>query len=265
MNRVGQIIGKEWAEIFKNKMVLLAVVFLPLLFTAMPLVILYAMGNSGDFSQSTQITNDIPQEFMSACGELQGMACVQYFVISQFLVLFLMMPIIIPGTIASYSIVGEKTAHTLEPLLATPISTLELLAGKGLAAAVPAIIATWGSFAAFSLGSSILAANPAVSAKLFSGLWLTAILVVAPLLSVAAVSMSVMISSRVNDPRVAEQLSAMVVLPLMVLFLGQSFGLIQLNQSLITWVALVMIVLDVVLLYFAVQLFQRETILTRWR
>jgi ABC-2 type transport system permease protein len=74
-----------------------------------------------------------------------------------------------------------------------------------------------------------------------------------------------MISSRVNDPRVAEQLSSLVVIPLVALFMGQSFGLIQYNLTLVIWVALGMVLLDAVLLYFAIQLFQRETILTRWK
>ena len=67
----------------------------------------------------------------------------QIYLINEFLLLFMMMPLIIPITIAAYSIVGEKTTRSLEPLLATPITTAELLIGKGLAAAIPAIAATW--------------------------------------------------------------------------------------------------------------------------
>ena len=40
MSKVWVIVRKEWSEVFKNKMVLFAVAFLPLLFTAMPLGIL---------------------------------------------------------------------------------------------------------------------------------------------------------------------------------------------------------------------------------
>jgi len=265
MDIIWRIVLKEWSEVFKNKVVLLAVVFVPLVFTAISLTVFYSMEVSGDFNQSLQNTSDIPQEFLELCGELQGIECMQYFIVSQFLILFLIMPIVIPGTIASYSIVGEKTTHTLEPLLAAPISALELLAGKGFAAAIPAILATWGSYAVFAIGSSILAVSPAVTARLLSGLWLIAILLVSPLLSIASVSISVMISSRVNDPRVAEQLSGLVVLPLMALFLGQAFGLIQLNESLIIWIALLLMLLDAIFIVIAIQLFQRETILTRWK
>ena len=51
---------------------------------------------------------------------------------SNFMVLFLMMPLMVPVTIAAYSIVGEKVTHSLEPLLATPITTTQLLLGQGI-------------------------------------------------------------------------------------------------------------------------------------
>jgi hypothetical protein len=46
---------------------------------------------------------------------------------------------------------------------------------------------------------------------------------------------------------------------------AQTTGLIFLNRSLILWIAFLMVVLDLVLLFFATRLFQRENILTRWK
>ena len=145
-----------------------------------------------------------------------------------------MMPAIIPITIASYSIVGEKSTHTLEPLLATPISTGQLLAGKALAAAIPSVIASLIAFLIFATGTYFLAASPAVALQLFSPLWVIGIFVVGPLLSLAGVSLAVMISSRVNEPRAAEQPSALIILPVMAIFIGQLMGAIIVNQSFCT-------------------------------
>jgi ABC-2 type transport system permease protein len=142
---------------------------------------------------------------------------------------------------------------------------VELLAGKALAAVIPALIATWGSYVIFVVGAVNLTASSAITNKLFEGLWLLAIFGVAPLLSIAGVSLAVMISSRVNDPRIAEQLSALVILPMVGIFLGQSFGLISVNEIVIVWIGLIMLLVDAALLYFATQLFQRENILTRWK
>jgi ABC-2 type transport system permease protein len=74
-----------------------------------------------------------------------------------------------------------------------------------------------------------------------------------------------MISSRVNDPRVAEQISMVIILPVLAGFFGQVAGLFVLNKQLILIVAIVMVGLDVVMVYLATRVFQREQILTRWK
>ena len=96
-------------------------------------------------------------------------------------------------------------------------------------------------------------------------MWLIAIFIAGPLMSVLSVNFSIMVSSRVNDPRVAEQLSAVVILPLLAVFFGQIAGLFILNSTLILLMCLVLFLVDVLMVYLAVRLFQRETILTRWK
>jgi ABC-2 type transport system permease protein len=74
-----------------------------------------------------------------------------------------------------------------------------------------------------------------------------------------------MISSRATDPRVAEQLSAVVVVPIILLIVGQSAGLIIIDRTLVLLAAGALITIDAILVYLAVKLFQREQILTRWK
>ena len=201
LNRIRTIIDKEWSEVFKNRLVLFTVAFLPLIFTVMPLGVIYATAGSGDLSGEVA---DLPAQFLAQCGGAPPGECLQIFIMNQFLLLFMMMPLIIPVSIAAYSIVGEKTTRSLEPLLATPISTGELLLAKGLAAAVPAMLATWLGYLLFVLGAPLVGAGPAAVASLISPVWLLAVLVVGPLMSVMAVNFAIMVSSRVTDPRVAE-------------------------------------------------------------
>lgn len=263
MNRIKAIIAKEWREVFKNKFVIFTVSFLPLMITALPLITLYFAGGSDDFSGLS--TADLPPQFMALCGDLSAGDCMLYYLVTQFILLFMMVPVIVPMTIASYSIVGEKTTRTLEPLLATPVSTIEILVGKGLAGVIPAVLATWGGYLVYAAGAHFMVGNPVVVSKLFDPLWMISIFLVGPLLSLFGVSISVMISSRVNDPRVAEQISGIFVLPVVGLFIGQMTGLILINEQFILWMAAVLAALDAVLFYFAVQVFQRETILSRWK
>ena len=263
MDKIKAIIIKEWREVFKNKFVLFSVSFLPLMITAIPLVTLYYTGRTDGFAAIS--IADIPPQFVPLCGELNGGDCMLYYIVTQFILLFMMVPVIVPMTIASYSIVGEKTTRTLEPLLATPVTTLQILIGKGLAGVIPAVLTTWGGYLIYAAGAHLMVSNPEVVVKLFDPLWMIAIFLVGPLLSVMGVSIAVMISSRVNDPRVAEQISGVFVLPVVGLFVGQMSGLILINEEFILWMAAVLAVLDSILFYFAIQVFQRETILSRWK
>jgi ABC-2 type transport system permease protein len=261
MNKIQTIIDKEWAEVFKNRMVLFTVAFMPLLFTALPLIMLYTMGSSagGD-------TGDIPPQFLAICGEsLSGGECLQVFMVNEFLLLFMMMPLMIPVAISAYSIVGEKTTRCLEPLLATPITTVELIIGKGLAAAIPAIVATWAGFGVFAIGARLMVSNPLVYMRLVDPMWLIAIGVVGPLMAVAAISVSIIVSSRVSDPRAAEQISMVIMLPLLAIFFAQIAGVILVNSQFMALTAGVLALIDVGLVYLGVKLFQRETILTKWK
>ena len=131
------IIDKEWSEVFKNRMVLFTVGFMPLVFTIMPLVILGCDAHIRPAAAAT--CADMPAGLpRCAAPSMRGRVPADLHV-NQFMLMFMMMPLAIPMAIAAYSIVGEKTTRSLEPLLATPITTEELLAGKGLAAAIPAI------------------------------------------------------------------------------------------------------------------------------
>jgi ABC-2 type transport system permease protein len=94
---------------------------------------------------------------------------------------------------------------------------------------------------------------------------LIAILVVGPLMAVFSVNVAVMVSSRASDPRVAEQVSMVVILPLMMVLLGQIAGWVVVNAHLMAVVALGLVVIDVGFIYLGARLFQREKILTQWK
>jgi len=262
MNNIKTIIDKEWLEVFKNRFVLFTVMLLPVLFTILPLVMLFAMRSSGELTGST---TDVPPSFMAACGNLAPEDCIQVFMINQFLLMFMLLPLAIPVAIAAYSVVVEKTTRSLEPLLATPITTVELLAGKSAAAVIPAIAATWVGFLVFVLTSPLVGIRPAVHAEILSPTWLIAIGIVGPLMAVMAVNFALIVSSRVNDPRAAEQISMVVIVPLLGLIFGQIAGVLVLNVQLMVSVAIGIAVVDVALIYLGARLFQREVILTRWK
>ncbi len=263
MKKIQTIIRKEWSEVFKNRMVLFTVSFLPLILTAIPLGIIYATSTSSDFAGAT---SDMPAEFNAFCpSEFSGGDCFQVFIVSQFMIMFMIIPLAIPASISAYSIVGEKINRSLEPLLATPITTYELLIGKSLSAIIPALGATWIGFTIFIIGAWIMIANPDVIGSFLDGRWLIAIFVIGPLMALTAVSFSTIVSSRVNDPRVAEQVSMIIILPVLAAFFGQMAGIITLNITFMVTSAIGLAMVDAVLVFLSIRLFQRETIITRWK
>jgi len=262
LNKIRIIIRKEWAEVFKNRMVIFSVLFMPLLFTAIPLIFLYSTRNAG----ADGLSGEMPAQMTQLCREgLSGGECFQVYMVSQFIIMYLLIPLIIPVNIAAYSIVGEKTTRSLEPLLATPVKTIELLTGKNLAAVIPAVLSTWIGFGLYAVGAFLMVENRLILASLFDVMWMLAIFVGGPFLAILSVNFSLMVSSRVNDPRVAEQLSTVVIAPVLALFFGQVSGLFVIDSRMILIMIGALIVIDIIMIYLAERLFQRETILTRWK
>lgn len=61
-------------------------------------------------------------------------------------------PISISLVIALETFVGEKERRSLEPLLSTPLSNIELYVGKTLAAMIPPLLASYGGMGVYLIG-----------------------------------------------------------------------------------------------------------------
>jgi ABC-2 type transport system permease protein len=73
------------------------------------------------------------------------------------------------------------------------------------------------------------------------------------------------VSSRVNDARTAQQLGGFLALPISALFVAQLAGQFLLGVGALLATALVLVAVNAALLWVGVRVFQRETILMRWR
>jgi ABC-2 type transport system permease protein len=100
---------------------------------------------------------------------------------------------------------------------------------------------------------------------MFAPHWLFAMLVLGPLLAIGATGATVMISSRVSDPRTAQQLSGLVVIPMIGVMFGQITGVILISPTVLGSACAGLLGLDAVVLWLAVATFEREAILTRWK
>ncbi|MBP7998483.1 MAG: ABC transporter permease subunit [Chloroflexi bacterium] len=268
MEKIKTIVLKEWSEIFKNRFVLLTVLLMPLVLTIIPLVSLASITGAMSAEVDSFATTDesSPDAFTERfCpGDFNQTDCLQVYMINLFTLMFMIMPVAIPVTIAAYSIVGEKTNRSLEPLLATPLTTVELIVAKILAAAIPALLATWTGFTIYVIALRLMMADH-IFRTILDPMWWMAIFILGPLFTLLAISVAIMISSRVSDPRIAEQISALVILPIILLMVGQSMNLIIINRTFVIIMIIAAAILDTILIFLSFRIFQRESILTRWK
>jgi ABC-type Na+ efflux pump permease subunit len=237
-----------------------AVTFLPVFVTVVvPHVTGEQLSESNDFEETLESYRQQPE--MRA---LDVEAVVQASMFQYFLLLVVLVPVTCSISVASDSIVSEKQSRALEPLLATPITTVELLAAKVLGALLPAVLMILVTLALY-FGAIALLAREGVLAAVLGVRSLALILLVGPLASLAALQLAVCVSSRVSDARTAQQVGALVVLPVVGLFLGQLVGGLSLTLPVLVTIALLLVAANAGLLWAAVRIFDRESILTRWR
>jgi ABC-2 type transport system permease protein len=261
MHPIVAILHKEWADLRQDRLILLGTVIPSAVLTAVPLLGASVAAGFSDGEAPVAI-----QEFPHlANAGLTRIELGQALIGQQAVILFLMLPLIIPSVIASYSIVGEKTRRTLEPLLATPVRSWELLAGKFLAALIPSLVLSWVAAAVYTLGMYRIVVSTRALSFIINETWLLVVLLCGPLLALLAIALMVAVSARVNDPRTAQQLSGFLIMPLVGVIMAQLTGRLVLGPSFVLGIAAGLAVLAALSTWFALRLFDREVMLTRWR
>jgi ABC-2 type transport system permease protein len=89
--------------------------------------------------------------------------------------------------------------------------------------------------------------------------------ILGPLVELATVQVSVIVSSRAHDPRSAQQLTSLIILPITAVFIAQLIGAFIVAPAWLLLGALGCLIVNGLLLTIGVRVFARETILTRWR
>ena len=154
----------------------------PIVLTIAPLALAGVVGDRAlPPALASAVIAQRPEWAAFTAAELAGAFAVQ-----QFLAFFLLMPAYIPLSIATFSIIGEKQARTLEPVLATPIRTVELLTGKAVAALVPGVLAGWVTYVAFVALASIVY-GPALFGVVTDASWLVGVFVLGPAVGLSSV------------------------------------------------------------------------------
>lgn len=150
--------------------------------------------------------------------------------------MFLIVPLMVSAVTASDTFAGEKERRTLETLLHLPVSDRNLYLSKLLGGFIPAVAVSWMGFVIFSVISN--AVSWPVMGRIFMPTWLWMIVIfwMAPAVAALGLGIMVRVSMRVNNTQEAQQLGGAVVLPLVILAVGQTTGL-MLAGKLTTFIA----------------------------
>ena len=266
--RVSALVRKDVAELMRNPgatlppiaMALVALVPGFLIAVITPMISGESLADSREFTKAAELATAIVPELAGLSGE----SLIQAFVFHQFLIFLFMIPVVGSMALAAHAIVGEKLARTLEPLLATPITTLELLFAKASLPFALAVGLMWITLVAYLALVGVIA-EPGVLGSLLG--WRTALLflVLGPLIGLMALQLAVIVSSRVNDARSAQQLGALVILPITGVFIAQLSGQLILGSGALMATAAGLAILNVGLAWIGVRAFDRERILMKWK
>lgn len=261
-SRSAIVVAKELRDLLRNPGLLATMLVPALILTALAVLALYAAGLAAAGSQGAPPKGLVLPPLLGGASRAEA---AQFVAISPFFLIWLVFPVSVPSALAAYSIVGEKEEGTLEPLLATPIGTGELLLGKAIAAGVPGLVLTWISWLVTLLAGIGLGAGRVMQATLLSPAWLLGMVGLAPALTFLTVMVLVIVSSRVNDVRSATQIGGILVLPIIVMFVSQISRGLLLSVPMVLWTTGGVFLAGLVAMAMAVRLFQRETILVRWK
>jgi len=178
--------------------------------------------------------------------------------------MFWIIPLAVTSIIAADSFAGEKERRTLEPLCVAPLTDAELFLGKILTSIIIGLGGSWLAFGIYTVFARVGTARAFGHPTFPDATWLFSMFVFVPLLLFLGVSFAVLVSSRVSSYRSAQQITGMLVIPIVALMIGQTSGLMLLTNRVMYLAAVVVAVIDTVLFRVATGLFRREQILTRW-
>ena len=264
------VFWKDWREIRRNWQVILPIVIVPLMISVVLPILLtvisgLAVTEGESFSEFLPLIENLPNNIqIQFAGFTDQQVMIYVMAVYFFAPFFLIIPLMASSVIASDSFAGEKERRTIEALLATPISDGELFFGKMLVSFIPSMLITVVSFMVYTIVFDVVAFS------LFNGMlllpnldWILMIFGLAPTLALTSIGLTVMISVRVKGFREAQQISVVLLIPILALVFGQVTGAIIFGPGVILALIGLFVVIDFVVFRLGLRLFKREEILSK--
>lgn len=142
---------------------------------------------------------------------------------------FLMIPVMTASIMAASAFVGEKEKHTLETLLYCPLSVRQIFRAKVMASFLLSMLVSLISFAVMLLVTE-LESYFLLGTLLVPGInWLVILALVSPAISLIALTLIVRGSAKAQTVEESQQSAVFLILPVILLVVGQTTGLMLVN------------------------------------
>jgi ABC-type Na+ efflux pump permease subunit len=269
MNRraIFAIIRKDLKVALQNKGVVLPIIILPVIFfVVVPWLMAYGF-TLADSSMSN-IDEMLARMPAGLLQELSGYTDEQKLVVFSLVYMlapmFLILPLMVSSVLAADSFAGEKERKTLEALLYTPTTDRELFSAKLAGAWTAAIVAALLSFALYAVMANAAAWQSIGHLFFPNWMWIALVFWVTPAVAGLGLVVMVFVSARAQGFQDAYQIGGMVVLPVILLMVGQISGVMYFSLGVVLLVGLVIWLLDLALLRVASKRFRRTELMTKF-
>ena len=264
-SRIRAIVEKDIREIFANRMVVVPMIVVPvILCVVLPAAITllaFKLGvaavQGASFIEKIVPLYPVPAELSSTVD-----AVIYIFLNYTFLPFFMVVPIVISTVIAANAVVGEKERKTLETLLYTPVTSRELLVAKELAVFLPAMLIAYASFLAYFLVTNGIGLAFRGIMLVRSLVWIPGLILLAPAVSLLALSISILVSLKAKTFTEAQQTAALVVLPVLALVGAQVSGILIFSLPVVLAISAVLLGASYLLVVRIGPRFNRERVVS---
>jgi hypothetical protein len=234
--RVRAVVRKELLDYRRKRAIVVTMCILPLLFLIQPVLNIFLIPATSGSALDKRLTLS--------------------------LLYLLLTPVVMPSTLAAYSVAGEREQVTLEPLLTTPVRRQELIWGKAAAVMIPTVALSYTVFGLF-LAAVRLFAHPVVSSAVFhDGPVLLAVFLCAPLVAGWAIVVGMAVSVRASEVRVAQQLGMLASVPILGVVALPAVGVIHPTFTVAVEFAAGLLAIDLLVLRIVSGMFDRERLVT---
>jgi ABC-2 type transport system permease protein len=268
IERIKNVLRNEWKVLTSEPTTIMLFTLVPLMILAEAIVAIWLIAMiGGDAMVHNEFFAGTLDKLVTSypgAAELPDLDRVRLLLLTQLNFFTLLIPTMVAIYAGAYGIVEEKVSNSLEPLLATPVKTWELLFGKAMAGFLPAMVITWICATLALAGVYILGWGYLIG-HYINVIWAVNFFLISPAVAFLSFLLGIIGSSRARDHRSAQNMVLFIIFPIFILIAVQMTGVIWFTPLLIVVMGLTLCVIDLLVLRIAVKLFQRESIIIRWR